>query len=657
MNLLTPDDLAKLKQRYIDPNFADAVANLKAVATHEMTHPLNIPTEGAGWTHNYTCPTHATRLIFDRDKPHEHVCEIDGEVFSGGLYDEAWRGFRNHALIRSAYAAAIVYAMSGEESYRNHTLEVLSGYAKNYPDYPVHGINAGQGRVMGQSLDEAVWAIPAAWSYDLIRDSLSEDEARLIENNLLCGLGDHLLTQLWERIHNIQCWHLAGLATVGVVLDEEQYIQPTFDEKWGIAAQIQQGAMDDGWWWEGSPHYHFYTLQAMTSLGVAIRYRHPELLENPRWQKMFNAPLEILRDDFSLPAFNDGWYNCTESGGIAQYVEVYEKAYAFWQDPLYLNAMAHIYQKYTGRDGLNALVSGVDSLPEPEPMPAESRVHAASGYAILKSSDNQKQLILKYGPHGGGHGHADKLAITLWGYGQRLSPDSGTPGYGIPMNNSWYRHTLSHNTVLIDHAVQPWLTGELVRFDVSEQFTLVEAIARFPENEDEPYNDVKLRRVILWKDAYFIDVMQVDCPQARTIDCAWHHTGALLMDGLSDADMSFEQTGYAHLMNLRATEARQWEAVWRNPNTVMRAYNPVGTRTLVCDAPGNPTSDVMSLILRRIKGESATFISVIEAFAEEQLITNVEWRRGDDGLQVSVTGAGIADTWHINSEKGTYQLV
>ena len=31
--------------------------------------------------------------------------------------------------------------------------------------------------------------------------------------------------------------------------------------------------------------------------------------------------------------------------------------------------------------------------------------------------------------------HPDKLALELWGYGQRLSPDLGTPGYGIPMRH------------------------------------------------------------------------------------------------------------------------------------------------------------------------------------------------------------------------------
>ena len=46
--------------------------------------------------------------------------------------------------------------------------------------------------------------------------------------------------------------------------------------------------------------------------------------------------------------------------------------------------------------------------------------------------------------------HPDQLAIQLSGAGARLVPDLGTPGYGIALNDTWYRQTASHSTVLID---------------------------------------------------------------------------------------------------------------------------------------------------------------------------------------------------------------
>jgi hypothetical protein len=389
-----------------------------------------------------------------------------------------------------------------------------------------------------------------------------------------------------------------------------------------------------------------------------VRYRHPELLDNPRLKKMFTAPIEMLRADFSLPAFNDGWYNITETGGLAEahYVKVYERAYGFWQEPLYLQVMAHIYSRYTKRDEVDALLFGAETLPEPLPMPATSLVHAASGYAILKSGDNQRQLILKYGQHGGGHGHPDKLALDLWAYGQRLSPDLGTPGYGIPMNNSWYRHTLAHNTVLLDSTNQPELTGELLRFEQTDTYTLVEAVADFPASDNPTWSNVRLRRVILWTDSYFIDVVLVNCPQIHTIDLAWHHTGSLTLEGLATASVTFEQNGYAHLKNIRSTQATQWQAVWRNPDTAMWALNPEGAITYASDAPGNPTSDVISLLLRRVESDNAVFVSVIEPFVQNPTINNVQWEQAADGLQVWVQGADFSDHWHLDIANGIYQL-
>lgn len=660
MPLLTDSDRQRLKQRYTLPQFAPAVARLRETALDRMDGPLNVPDEGAGWSHNYTCPTHATRLIYDRDKPHSHVCEVDGEVFSGGLYDEAWRAFHNHALIRSAHAAAVLWAMTGDSAFGDHAAQVLVEYARRYPQYPVHGKNAGQGRVMGQSLDEAVWAIPAAWSYELIRDHLTGDQQALIENNLLRGLGDHLLTQLWTRIHNIQCWHLAGLATLGVVLEEEHYIQPTFDPDWGLAAQVQEGILEDGWWWEGSPHYHFYTAQAITSLGMAIRHQHPDLLDNPRLKRMFTAPLEMLRPDLSLPSLNDGWIDITYGGGTAQYVQVYERTHSFWHDAQHAQAMAQVYARYTERDSADALLFGPETLPAPQPVDSAHVLHPASGYAVLKGDDTQ--LLLKYGPHGGGHGHPDKLALVLWGHGARLSPDLGTPGYGIPMNNTWYRHTLSHNTILIDGENQPAQTGRLLRFEaIDAHGTVHVADAEAAWTEAGVYEGVRVRRGILWRGRYFIDLVRVTCPQPRQIDLAWHHTGALdaaAMPDVTAADIRTDQPGYQHLTHLRQTAASQWRALWRTaggPGTQLWACHLQDTQTLLADAPFNPASEALSLILRRVHGTEALFLSVVEPFAQQPAITQVTWEAHDQAIQIQVAGDGVADRWHIQLAQGQAQ--
>src|SRR5262249_8027454 len=160
----------------------------------------------------------------------------------------------------------------------------------------------------------------------------------------------HLLGQLWHRIHNIECWHLAGLATLGAVLDDERFVAPSLETAFGLAGQLREGALDDGWWWEGSPHYHFYALTAILSLALALRRRPPEALARPRLRAMLDAPHGLLRADLSVPALNDGWYYVTEPGHAATHAGLYEIAHALWGVAADAALLARLYAGGAPRD-------------------------------------------------------------------------------------------------------------------------------------------------------------------------------------------------------------------------------------------------------------------------------------------------------------------
>src|SRR5699024_5867506 len=87
-------------------------------------------------------------------------------------------------------------------------------------------------------------------------------------------------------------------------------------------------------------------------------------------------------------------------------------------------------------------------------------LHPTSGYAILRDDGPQgRWLMLKYGPHGGGHGHPDKLQLEWNAHGVRLAPDAGSPAYTSPLQGPWFRQTLAHNCVVINGESQPPTTG------------------------------------------------------------------------------------------------------------------------------------------------------------------------------------------------------
>ena len=110
---------------------------------------------------------------------------------------------------------------------------------------------------------------------------------------------------------------------------------------------------------------------------------------------------------------------------------------------------------------------------------------------------------------------------------QRLSPDLGTPGYGIGLNDTWYRHTLSHNTVLLDQTAQPPGRGDLRRFRAPEDGPFGIADATVAWGEPGLYGDARLRRVFLVGQGYFLDLFLVEREEAGDIDWVHHNRGVL----------------------------------------------------------------------------------------------------------------------------------
>lgn len=474
---------------------------------------------------------------------------------------------------------------------------------------------------MGQSLCEGVWGIPLAWGYDCVRETLSVGERATIESQLLRPLAEHMNSQMWETVHNIQCWHMAALATVGRVLGDDAWIRRSIEGAWGLERQLIEGVLADGWWWEGSPGYHFYTMEALLHLLVALRGVRPEVLGHPKFQAMLRAPLEMARSDGSLPALNDGWFVMTKPWSLVSYAPRYEMACGLWDQAEQRERLGQLYGPACVRDSIEALVFGPETC-ACEAVPKPTCLQEASGYAVLRHGpvDAERWLMLKFGPQGGYHGHFDKLGLDLHAFGKPLSSDLGTPGYGIPLNASWYRHTLSHNAVLLDGRPQPEGAGKIEKFAIDAAgLSVAHASVTFPGSVAAPYAGTRMDRAILWRDGthpYFIDVVRVRRPSSGLIDLAWHHLGELDLPGLEPLAWIGQNATYSLLTQVQAMTAGSYHATWRgapaDPVTQCFGLNPPGTQIVAARVPYNPASETMSLLLRRSTAQEAWFVGVFE---------------------------------------------
>ena len=604
---------------------------------------------------------------------------MDGAVHAGEVYDTAWRWSANDLLARSAANLALLWRLEGNRSHLSRALEILKGYVAQYPTYQSEELRGeNPGVVTFTTLDESAWVIPLAWTYDMIRDDLAGDDAASIAHGLFVPTAEHLVAHHFGNIHNVACWHNAAIGTLGLILDRQDLLDFALHSACGLDAQLREGVLADGLWWEGSFSYHYYTLTALLALAKALRFAGDlDSTAHETLRKMLHAPILCAYPDGSLPATNDCWFFASLTDecchGVPPAAAFYELGYAWYGEPAFAGVLQRAYAR-APRDSLDALLFGTETLPPVEAVALPSVHLPHSGYAILRepalrqpvsgppttpSADggNERFLLLKHGPHGGVHGHPDKLSLTVYSHGCRLSPDLGTPGYGLDLVESWYRQTLSHNTVTVDGLSQPVATGQIVRFSSEGVFQVADAMTTWV---DAPYEGISMRRVILSRPDYFLDLFSVQCTQERRIDWVYRNAGLCAISPDTEASaLAEEGHGYEHILGVtRAVTDGDVVVNWTVGDVGLRLHlaGLPGTEAIAGTAPGNPPTDLQTLLISRRRAAATAYVSVFHPYGQTDPALSVEWT-GRDLLGAGWIGcvvqlAGRRESWLIRQTPG-----
>ncbi len=455
---------------------------LKAQVVERLKHSLKLPEEEGGHLHDYFCPVHNVYLDFDWEKPHEHFCGFCGKSWQTDRIDWAWiteLHNRNRSFLTSCM---YLYLGTGDKQYARHIRNLLMEYADKYPGYHVHdkarnSTNPADysAKLYAQSLDESGWFSEACRAYSVVKPTLTAKEIVRIETRLFREAANLLLKRGGGG--NWQMWNNSGVAALGVVLNNDSIVDVALRApKVGHRDMMRSHVNRDGWWNENSANYHFFPLRAILLTADAVRGRGDNLHDR-QLEYMLQAPIKSLYADLTFPSHNDGWYG--ES--LPSQAQLYEWGYARYRNPLFMEALQACYV-HTPRLSPEALLTATDIRGTGQTPTLESYLFARTGYAMLRNGGNT--VILKYGPSGGGHGHPDKLSISVHNGRSEILPDFGTCAYGIPDYLNWYKRTLSHNTVVVDFKDQKPSTGQLVNFEPNS----VEAYA------DEAYPGVQMTR-------------------------------------------------------------------------------------------------------------------------------------------------------------------
>jgi hypothetical protein len=619
---------------------------------------------------------------------------------------------RHKQNYREMQQAGLLYSITGEARYARFVRDMFEKYAVLYPTLGAHPLSKNQapGKLFHQSLNEANWLVAASIAYDCIYDFLSPTERARFEKNVLRPMADWMsVTQAkeFDRIHNHGTWATASVGMLGYVLGDTSYVNRALygtkrDRTGGFLRQLDLLFSPDGYYMEG-PYYIRYALLPFFQFAEAVERKQPGLriyaYRDSILKKALYSAVQTTLPNGVFPAINDA--SRTMAIDAPEVVLALDLAYARYGANANLLGGAAI-QNEVILNGAGLAVARDMASRRTIPKMGWSSVEFTDGpdgrrggLGILRSGAGREasMLLMKYGVHGEGHGHFDKLHFIFFDGGREVVPDYGfsrwiniEPKFGgryLPENDSYAMQTIAHNTVVVDEtsqnsskeadAEEVW--GERSFFDASNPSVQV-----MSARADRHNPGVRMQRTMFLIDdarlsrPVVVDLFRALSGSSRTYDYPIHFRGQLIAtDAKYQSDQKEQEPlgkafGYQHVWRQASGSVETGVSMtWLDGNryyTVKTA--PGGTSDIIFGRTGanDPNFNLISepmMIIRR-KAKDALFASVIEPHgyfneAEERSLDargSIQDVRviadGAEGSVVQVNGAnGLAWTVMVSN--------
>ena len=548
-----------------------------------------------GWLHYYVCPVCSGKLHYDPLKPMEHVCPVCGHVAPNTPEIlGAWQYCRRYDIEMTLSEAAVLYCIDGQQKDYDFIINVVDYYDTHYPEFDEHGKHAGRGRIMGQSLDEAVWAVYVMRALMMIGfDGCSEMGKRWYKN-LFLPLSRLVVAQS-NTIHNIPLWHEACSFCAGLFFGDEWLADRTYGGDLGLREQILRGFTDDGIWHENSTGYHYYSTTAAThaclfARAMGVENKYPDLFA--RVIKAYTAPLLLRFRSGEIPAFNDcSKEDCDQAVQfrLDQYIEA---AHIFAGMPG-AQAIADVIGEFDTKDQIGMLLYPVQV--NPHGVKALGSVNLTHNKVATLRSE-QLEVFCKYGNLGPSHAHADALEITI----PPFSFDAGNPNYGSPLYRGWYTQTMAHNTFVVNETSQ--------ERNLKGESTLSADGQTFEMHIDGTYPGAFAKRNLHLAGNKLEDTLKVTCQEASTLDWMFHSDGDVTVAGGTEkAELPAKAEPYQYMTGVERLNAPSEVRFALNGKTLTVRFVslPEGATVYLAQTPGNPSIHKRSTLMVRTHGTAA----------------------------------------------------
>ncbi|HUR94072.1 MAG TPA: heparinase II/III family protein [Gemmatimonadales bacterium] len=487
------------------------------------------------------CPDDGASLVFDPWSPRDHRCPRCGRTFRGERHDRAWARYQHLWLAERAATLAALASLAGHAGAAERAGGILSDYASSYFLYLNRDNVLGPSRLFFSTYLESIWITNYLAAATMLRESgaLSSDVADGV--GVVAEEAANIIGEFDEGFSNRQTWHNAALAAIAVWFEDEELLTRAVQGPTGMLAHLVQGFGEDGMWYEGE-NYHLFALRGqLTAMGWA-RQAGVDLLEDERLvdrlYRALRAPTVTALPDLTFPARKDSRFGLS----LAQpmYLELWEIGLARlgeagadlgnWLRQLYAvpAPRAETFDSYLHEADAEApgasrtradlswwaLAEMAPALPgDGSPWSPGSALMERQGLAILR--EGNRYVSLECGPFGGGHGHPDRLHLTVHADGRHWLADPGTGSY-VSRDLFWYRSTLAHNAPRLDGRSQPAGDALCDAFDVQgpEEARWAWTRGRYGS----------LTRTLV-AGSYLIDLVELGGTTPGTLELPWHIEG------------------------------------------------------------------------------------------------------------------------------------
>lgn len=615
-----------------------AVDLMKREAELAMAKPPLLPVEPAGWRHDFYSRATAEHLLYEPDHPDEYLDPSTGKYEHDDAERKAWALLTHERTYRIMRSLGILYRLTGDERYAAWTIEGLRKAA----DYFTHAEFARSGALYYQVLYDAAMLAILAGVYGLVREdkALSADDHKKIRENIFEKWMPGLVAFLEKHpTHNMACYVSAALAYSGSALDRPDWTGLGLGDETGMAAQLRNGlragadGKTDGFWYEGTMFYHFYSLCPLVTLWETDKRRNGKLAKDAglreRFTAMFAAPTQLVDQQLRLPAVGD--LGAPRVMNLAAYRHLYEYAAGRLDYERFGPVLRSIYAvSKAPRVDLTALAFGPDELPEAA-IPKGHTVLWPSDMGVFRASTpHQMQVAFRCGHYNGGHDHPDRLAVLLTAFDQPISPDLGTPGYSLhAAAHNYFRTTLAHNTLFADEENQ---TGD--------------AVLEWRPDADPPRargsirgkDGVHYTRTIFFAPPYVVMLDEYDAPEEHRFGWVYHAYGDVKVTSgfVIDEQMvmpPLPDDKHFSMLTERTTGATSamLSATWNVPGGVklqLLTASDGGFEVMSGKTPGQPWPDTQGCIVLRAPGTRRRFASVLEPYKGKPVSAGVSIEGG-----------------------------